>query len=155
MPNTNNENLNQELILFLRQDELDYPAGAAKFGAAALPLLIELIEGEDENLAVKAAYLVGYIKDDSVKDIVLANASNKFSAVRVAAAYNAQKLKDVDASAVLEKAITDNDPGVLKLAMKSIEHLNLSKKFKAQLNNVAKVQLEDSIKEMAISLSKK
>ena len=67
---SNNDNLNQDLIDFLRQDELDYPGGAAKFGSAALPLLQEIIKSDDENLATKAAYLAGYIKDDSTDQIL-------------------------------------------------------------------------------------
>ena len=47
---SNNDNLNQEVINFLRQDELDYPAGAARFGSAALPLLQELMKIVIETL---------------------------------------------------------------------------------------------------------
>jgi HEAT repeat protein len=150
----NNEQLNEELIRFLRQDELDYPAGAAKFGAAALPLLTELINGNDENLAVKAAYLVGYINAAEVKDIITSAASNKFTAVRVAAAFGAQQLKGADASAVLEKVLEDNDPGVLKVAMRSVQSLNLAKNFKTRLSKIAQVQTDDTIRTIATSLSK-
>ncbi|RYF46236.1 MAG: HEAT repeat domain-containing protein [Cytophagaceae bacterium] len=146
MPTTNIEALNQEVIAFLRQDELDYPAAAAKFGAAALPLLKELINGNDENLAVKAAYLAGYISDGAVKNIITDAASNKFTAVRIAAAFGAQKMKGADATAVLEKSLEDNDPGVVKIAMRSVESLSLAKNFKTQLSKIAKVHVDDVIK---------
>lgn len=151
MPN----NINEELIRFLRQDELDYPAGAAKFGAAVLPLLTELINGNDENLAVKAAYLAGYIKDGAVTDVISKAAASKFSAVRVAAAFGAQQLKASDATAVLEQALGDNDPGVLKVAMRSVASMNLAKNFKTQLSKIAKVHTDDLIKNLAADLGKK
>jgi hypothetical protein len=155
MPNTNIETLNQEVIQFLRQDELDYPAGAAKFGPAVLPLLKQLIDSDDENLAVKAAYLAGYISDGAVTDIISQAASNKFTAVRVAAAYGAQKLKNADATAVLEMALEDNDPGVVKIAMRSVERMSLAKNFKTQLSKIAKVHVDEAIKSLASDLSKK
>lgn len=155
MPNTNIEQLNQELIQFLRQDELDYPAGAAKFGAAVLPLLTELINGTDENLAVKAAYLAGYINDGAVKGIIRNAASNKFAAVRVAAAFSAQKMKGADATAILEHSLEDSDPGVLKVAMRSVGNMNLAKNFKTQLSKIAKANADESIKSLATDLGKK
>lgn len=155
MPNTNIEQLNQDLIQFLRQDELDYPAGAAKFGAAVLPLLTELINGNDENLAVKAAYLAGYINDGAVKGIIGDATSNKFAAVRVAAAFSAQKMKGADATAILERSLEDNDPGVLKVAMRSVEKMNLAKSFKTQLSKIAKANADEAIKTIAADISKK
>lgn len=155
MPNTDIEKLNQEVILVLRQDELDYPAAAAKFGAAALPLLKELINGNDENLAVKAAYLAGYINDGAVTNIISDAASNKFTAVRVAAAFGAQKMKSADATAILTRSLEDADPGVLKVAMRSVESMSLAKNFKTQLAKIGKVHADETIKGIANSLSKK
>lgn len=149
------EELNEQVIAFLRQDELDYPAAAAKFGAAVLPLLKALIEGNDENLAIKAAYLAGYIKDDSVKDIISDAASNKFTAVRVAAAFGSQNLNAADASKILDKSLDDTDPGVLKVAIRSVESLNIAKNFKTKLSNIGKVQLDLNVKGFANDLVKK
>ena len=149
------EELNEQVIAFLKQDELDYPAGAIKFGAAVLPLLKALIDGSDENLAIKAAYLAGYIKHDSVKDIIADAASNKFTAVRIAAAYSSQKLSATDAGKVLEKSLGDVDPGVLKVAIRSVEQLNIAKNFKSQLSNIGKAQLDLDVKGFANDLIQK
>ena len=65
-----------DLLAFLRQDELDYPAAALKFGVDALPFLKELVVGSDENLAMKAAYLVGYIEGDAADQILEEAADN-------------------------------------------------------------------------------
>ena len=149
------EELNQEVIAFLRQDELDYPAGAAKFGPEALPLLKGLIDGNDENLAIKAAYLAGYMKHDSVNDIMIDAASNKFSAVRIAAAFGSKNLSKEVASKVLEKSLIDTDPGVLKVAIRSIDNLNLARDFKKQLTNISSVQVNEHISNFATALIKK
>lgn len=151
---SNNDNLNQELINFLRQDELDYPAGAAKFGPAALPLLQELMKTDDENLATKAAYLAGFIKDDSLRDILTEAAGNKFSTVRIAAAFGAKKLKPESASVVLKKVMDDNDTGVLKMAIKSVQDLKIADQFKVRLKKIATAHQDDSIRLSAGKLIK-
>ena len=143
---SNNDNLNQEVINFLRQDELDYPAGAARFGSAALPLLQELMKSNDENLATKAAYLAGFIKDDSVADILTEAATNKFAPVRIAAAFATKKLKPASASLVLKKIMDDNDAGVLKMGMRSVQDLKIADQFKTRLKKISAAHQDDIIR---------
>ncbi len=143
---SNNDNLNQELINFLRQDELDYPAGAAKFGPTALPLLQELMKSNDENLATKAAYLAGFIKDDSVENILTEAAASKFAPVRIAAAFGAKKLKPASASLVLKKIMEDNDAGVLKMGMRAVQDLKIADQFKTRLKKISTAHQDDIIR---------
>ena len=149
---SNNDNLNQELINFLRQDELDYPAGAAKFGPAVLPLLQELMQTNDENLATKAAYLAGYIKDDSVADILTEAAGNKFSTVKIAAAFGAKNLKPASASAVLKKVMDDNDAGVLKMGIRAVQDLKIADQFKTRLKKISTAHQDVMIRQSANKL---
>lgn len=149
------ENDPQELLAFLRQDELDYPAGAKKFGEEALPLLSELVQGNDENLAVKAAYLIGYISGDRAAEILMVAADKGIAPVRIAAAYGAQKRKPEVAVEILRRSLEDNDPSVVKFAMRSASALNLEKKFKNQIDHISKSFLNESIKEDAAELMKK
>ncbi len=146
---------NQDIIAFLRQDELDYPGGAAKFGKAALPFLAELINSSDENLATKAAYLAGYIKDGSVKDILEQAASNNFTTVRIAAAFGAQRLDAKSGQAILDKSMDDSDPGVIKNAMKSADILNVAKNLKVKIGKISKNFADDNIKSAANDLISK
>jgi hypothetical protein len=146
---------NQDIIAFLRQDELDYPGGAAKFGKAALPFLAELINSSDENLATKAAYLAGYIKDGSVKDILEQAASNHFTTVRIAAAFGAQRLDAKSGQAILDKSMDDSDPGVIKNAMKSADILNVAKNLKVKIGKISKNFADDNIKSAANDLISK
>ncbi len=143
---------NQEIIDFLRQDELDYPSAAAKFGKAAIPFIKELINSNDENLATKATYLIGYIGDSSLKDTLVSAASHKFTTVRIAAAFGAQHLGANAGQAVLDKALEDNDAGVVKLAMNSATKLNVVKNFKIKIDKIAKNFADDNIKLLAKNL---
>lgn len=144
---TNNDKINQELIDFLKQDELDYPAGAAKFGPAALPLLQEILKSNDENLATKAAYLAGYIKDDGVSSVLADAADNKFATVRIAAAFGANKLKPLLASPILKKIMEDNDAGVLKMAIKSVKDLKIADQFKVRLKKISTSHQDEIIRQ--------
>ena len=145
----------QELLDFLRQDELDYPAGAAKFGKEALPLLKELIAGSDENLSMKAAYLVGYIDDESVGDILKEAAEKGSSTIRIAAAFGAQKRSPEVAEAILSKALDDTNPSVVKFAMRSVSAMKMQNKFKSKIDHISKNFLDENIKNSAKELMKK
>jgi hypothetical protein len=145
----------QELLAFLRQDELDYPAGAKKFGEAALPLLSELVEGNDENLSIKAAYLVGYISGTAADEILKAAGDRGIAPVRIAAAFGAQKREPKIAEAILQRSFEDNDPSVVKFAMRSVSAMKMEKNFKSKIEHISKNFLNDSIKEDALNLMKK
>lgn len=146
---------NEDIIAFLRQDELDYPAAAAKFGKAALPFLSELINSSDENLASKAAYLAGYISDGSVKDILTNAADNKFTTVRIAAAFGAQRMDAKAGQVILNKSMDDSDPGVLKHAMKSAVALNIAKNFKVKIAKISNDFADGGIKSFASDIMSK
>lgn len=148
-------NINDEIIAFLRQDELDYPAAAAKFGKAALPFLSELINTSDENLATKAAYLAGFIGDGSVKDILQKAAASSLTTVRVAAAYGAQRLDAAAGQAVLDKSLEDSDPGVIKHAMKSAVALNVAKNLRSKIDKISQGFADEHVKSLAGELISK
>lgn len=144
-----------ELLAFLRQDELDYPAGAKKFGKEALPLLAELIVGSDENLAVKAAYLVGYIEDEGANQILQNAADKGIAPVRIAAAFGAQKRDAKVAEGILKRSFEDNDPSVIKFAMRSVSALKMEKTFKTKIDHISKNFSNESIKSDAMEMMKK
>jgi HEAT repeat protein len=144
-----------ELLAFLRQDELDYPAAALKFGKESLPFLKELIASSDENIATKAAYLVGYMEDDEA-DKILEEAAFKGSApIRVAAAFGAQKRKSAVAEAILQRSLEDNDPSVVKFALLSAKATNLEKNLKPKIDKISKNFLDENIKAVAGEMLKK
>ncbi len=146
---------NQDIVAFLRQDELDYPAGATKFGKAALPFITELINSNDENLATKAAYLAGYIKDSSVKDILKMAAGNSLTTVRIAAAYGAQRMDAKNGQVLLDKLLDDTDPGVVKYTIKSAVALNVAKNLKTKISKISKDFADEGVKTIAVDLVKR
>lgn len=152
---TSPDELNQQVLAFLLQDELDYPGGAIKFGEAALPFLSELITSNDEMLATKATYLAGYIGGDSGAAAIEKAADAGFSTVRLAAAFGAKSLPDSLAKTVLSKSLDDHDPGVQKLALRSITDRKMHAAFKTKLQKLAKGGMNDDLKAQAATLVKK
>ena len=145
---------NEEILAFLRQDELDYPEGALKFGKDALPFLKDLVDSSDENLATKAAYLVGYIDDDSA-DQILIDAASKSAPLRVAAAFGAQSRKSAVAESILKKTLEDGDPSVVKFALQSAKRAKLEKTLQPKIEKISKSFLDDGVKSIASEMLKK
>ncbi|SFA74174.1 HEAT repeat domain-containing protein [Algoriphagus aquimarinus] len=145
----------QELLAFLRQDELDYPAGAKKFGKTSLPFLAELVQGSNENLSIKAAYLVGYIDDEAGNDILQMAAEKGSAPVRIAAAFGAQKRSAKAAESILSKSLDDTDPSVIKFALRSASAMKLEKTFRTKIDKLSKTFHNDEIKADALNVIKK
>lgn len=145
----------QEILAFLRQDELDYPEGAKKFGKEALPFLSELVQGTDENLSIKAAYLVGYIDDEAGNDILQIAAEKGSAPVRIAAAFGAQKRSAKAAESILSRSLEDNDPSVVKFALRSASAMKMEKTFKTKIDKISKSFLDEGIKSEALKVMKK
>lgn len=145
----------QEILAFLRQDELDYPEGAKKFGKEALPFLSELVQGTNENLSIKAAYLVGYIDDEAGNDILQIAAEKGSAPVRIAAAFGAQKRSAKAAESILSRSLEDNDPSVVKFALRSASAMKMEKTFKTKIDKISKSFLDEGIKSEALKVMKK
>lgn len=144
-----------ELLAFLRQDELDYPAGALKFGEAALPFLKELVASSDENLAMKSAYLVGYIEGDEA-DKILEEAANTGSVpIRVAAAFGAKNRSSSIAESILKRSLEDSSPSVVKFALLSAKASKLEGNLKGRINQISEKFADDTIKMAASEMLKK
>jgi hypothetical protein len=103
----------------LEPEEPDY-AAAAKLGPDALPHLAALIDGSDASLAAKAAYLAGMIGGDASAAAVAKAARSSQPTVRVAAAAAARHLSATESEPVLLNLVDDADPGVQKVALRSI-----------------------------------
>lgn len=145
----------QDLLSFLRQDELDYPAGAAKFGKAAIPILGELVEGSDENLAIKAAYLLGYIDDEAANPILEKAASQGIAPVRIAAAFGAQKKSAAVAEKILQRSLEDTDASVVKFALRSATAMKLGKNLQPKIDKISKTFFDEEVKSAALDVLKK
>lgn len=144
-----------ELLAFLRQDELDYPAAALKFGEDALPFLKDLVGGSDENLAMKAAYLVGYIQGEAADQILEEAAATGSVTLRVAAAFGAQKRGSAAAEKILKRSLEDSSPSVVKFALQSVQASKLGAALKSRIDSISKNFLDDDVKAVAGDMIKK
>lgn len=144
-----------ELLAFLRQDELDYPEAALKFGEDALPFLKELVASSDENLAIKAAYLVGFIQGDEADKILESAATVGSAPIRVAAAFGAQKRNAASAESILKHSLDDADPSVVKFGLISTKAKKLEANLKTRIDKISKNFLDESIKSVAGEMMKK
>lgn len=103
----------------LDPDEVDY-AAASQLGPDALPFLMDLVQGGDPGMAAKAAYLAAVLEGELSEQVVAVAAASSDVRVRVAAAHAASMLAAEPASRVLDTLLLDDDPGVQKLALRSV-----------------------------------
>jgi HEAT repeat protein len=101
-------------------DEPDYPAAAARLGVAALPLLSELIQGDDPALASKAASLAGNIDGAESLEVLREAARSPQAVVRIAAAASVGGLSELPVTDLLAALLDDEDPYVRKVALDSV-----------------------------------
>jgi HEAT repeat protein len=109
----------EQVRFALLPEEPDYKA-AAQLGPEALPLLHELVQGSDPELATKAASLAGLIDDPGASDVLHAAASSEHASARVAAAHATRQLSPQLAAPVLARLVADDDAGVRKVAINAV-----------------------------------
>jgi hypothetical protein len=110
----------KQVLDALLPDEPEYREAAARLGPDALPLLRQLVQGDNLELATKAASMAGHIQDPQAASVVSAAAASPLPSVRVAAAAAARHLSSQQASRVLATLVADTDAGVRKVAMKAV-----------------------------------
>jgi HEAT repeat protein len=109
----------EQVRAHLDRDEPDYPA-AAQLGPEALPQLRQLAQGDDPMLASKAVYLASLIGTDQSVAIMNEAAARLDPVVRAAAAGAVRNL-DQAPNQLLNSLLGDQDAGVRKVALRSVE----------------------------------
>jgi HEAT repeat protein len=109
----------KDVLAVLEPDEPNYAAAAA-LGTESLPILQDLVAGDDPMLASKAAYAASMLSGDQGLSVVLAAAHSDETIVRVAAASAARNLPSSAAGDVLKDLFDDADQGVRKVARSSL-----------------------------------
>lgn len=109
----------QDVVKQLDREEPNYEQ-AARLGAAALPYLRQLIEGDHPGLAAKAAFLAGSINAADSAPVLEIAARHPDPAVRVAAAASAKHLTHMTTS-LATIFLQDADPGVRKWGLRTLE----------------------------------
>jgi hypothetical protein len=110
----------EQVLAGLYPDEPDYEQTARRLGPDAIPFLLELVQGDDLELASKAASLAGSLSTNRSVEVLTAAAHRPDPVVRVAAAASLRTLPDIPHD-LADSLLTDSDAGVRKLALSSIE----------------------------------
>lgn len=131
----------------LLPEEPDYVDGA-RLGAEALPLLRELVDGNDPELATKAASLAGLIDDPAAVDVLHAAAESDHAATRVAAAHATRHLTATLATPVLVRLVADDDAGVRKVAIGAVP-ASASPELRSALDRLVKEDSHEPLRAMA------
>jgi HEAT repeat protein len=107
-----------QVVTALLPDEPRYDA-AAQLGTEALPHLMELVRGEDPNLASKAASLATRIKDEESLRVLSQASEHPHVVVRIAAAAELYRLGSLGISDLVLRSLQDSDPQVRLVAVSS------------------------------------
>ena len=142
----------QDVRARLDPDEVDY-GEARRLGPAAIPFLMQLVQGGDPALASKAAYLASLISSDQSTAVLETAAASKEAVVRVAAASGIRNLPDAAAERVLELVRNDPDVGVRKVALQSVARFK-SPQLAAKVQKIAEEDSEPFVRELAASTVK-
>lgn len=131
----------------LLPEEPDYRA-AAELGPEALPLLRELVDGDDAELATKAASLAGLIDHPDSVSVLEAAVGSAHASTRVAAAFATKHLSAERAGPVLARLLADDDAGVRKMAITSIPE-EATAELRAALAQVVETDAHEPLRILA------
>lgn len=137
----------KDVRTWLDAEEVDY-TNAKALGAAALPFLMELVQGGDLALASKATYLASLIKSEKSAAVLAKAAARNEPVVRVAAASAIRNLSEVQAGKMMDLLKDDPDAGIRKVMLKSAERLR-SPKIAAKLQKIAQKDPEAFVRALA------
>lgn len=143
----------KDVRAWLDPEEVNYP-GAKALGAAAIPFLMELVQGADLALASKAAYLASLIKGKRAAEVLEAAAARDEPVLQVAAAAGIRNLPPIQAERVLDLLIDHQDAGVRKVVLASAAKLS-SPRVAAKLRKMAKSDPEPFVRELAATAARK
>jgi len=143
----------KDVRAWLDADEPDYAGAKQALGTAAVPFLLQLVQGGDLALASKATYLASMIQSAQSPAVVHAAAQSREAILRVAAASCIRNLPLVQAEKVLDSLKGDPDAGVRKVAVKSATRFT-SARVAAKLELMAQSDPEPFVREQAISTVK-
>lgn len=142
---------NQQVRTWLDPEEPDYLAAARALGAAALPAIIQLIQGSDLALASKATYLASLIPHPDAAVALRAAQRRSEPLMRVDAASGIRNLDAASGEALFDALHRDSDAGVRKVAVRSAAAMN-SPAILQRLRTLSTTDPEPSLRELAGTL---
>ena len=136
-----------DVIQALQVDEPDYPAVARHLGADAAPILAELAEGDEVELASKAASLAGFLTTDAARPVLQRGATNKIAAVRSAAAGALERQPEL-VNELSSQLLVDADAGVRKWTLRSLQ-ARRPEGFRDQVRALASTEQVPALRQLA------
>jgi HEAT repeat protein len=143
----------QDVRAVLDPEEVDYE-NAKRLGVAAIPFLMELVQGGDLGLASKATYLASLIEDEQSVAVLEAAAARNEPVLKVAAASGIRNLSVDHAERMLGLLKDDPDIGVRKVALQSTAKFE-SPTIVAKLRQIAETDPEPVLRDLAANTVKK
>jgi HEAT repeat protein len=142
----------KDVHTWLDPDEVDYTK-AKRLGPAAIPFLMELVQGGDLGLASKATYLASLIKSEQSAELLETAVARNEPVLRVAAAAGLRHLPENQAERVLDLLKNDPDAGIRKVLLKAVNRFR-SPQMATKLQQMAETDPEPFIRELAESTIK-
>lgn len=140
-----------DVIRALQPDEPDYPAAARHLGAEAAPILAELAEGGDVELASKAASLAGFLTADAARPVLRRGAGHEDPVVRAAAAASLGRQPEL-VNELGGQLLTDPDVGVRKWTLRSLQ-AHRPEGFRDQVAALASTEQVPALRELAAEIA--
>jgi HEAT repeat protein len=141
------DDLRDKVIPQLLAYEPDYSKLAAA-GDQLIPLLVELVQGDDARLAERAVVLAFRIGSPAAQELTVRAASDPRSEVRAAVAAKAHLLPGARAAPVLEKLLVDSDASIRRISVGTATRSNLQSLI-GQINTIAEADPEIVVREAA------
>jgi HEAT repeat protein len=144
MPHTKDE-----LIKLINLDEPDYPEIVAKLTKDDIPILAELAQDPNLAIATKAISCLGFMNDDRAFAGVEKAAKSNDPVLRVAATHALRNMTSRPATEkLLDKLLDDDDIGVKKFALKTVEASKLSN-LKEKVKQMHSKETNEHIKNLS------
>jgi HEAT repeat protein len=145
----------EELVRLINLDEPDYPSIISQLHDDDIPLLAQLAQDPNPGLATKAISCLGLMGNEAAVAGLQPVATHRDPVYRIAAA---QALRHVPSSTagvrLLGKLLDDQDVGVRKFALKSVDVANISS-LKEQVRQVNLREQNEGLKTMSQSILQK
>lgn len=117
----------EQLIKMIDLDEPDYQEIVARLTKDDIPLLNELATDPNPAIATKAISCLGFMNDERAMAGVEKAAKSGNPVLRVAASHALRNMTSMPAAErILDQLLDDNDIGVKKFALKTVEASRLS-----------------------------
>jgi hypothetical protein len=137
-----------EVHRWLDPEEPDYAGARTALGSPALPLLLQLIQGDDLELATKATYLASLIPDAGTVGLLRAAQARNEPVLSVAAAAGIRNLPQSDGEQLFELLHAHPDAGVRKVTLNAGVGLT-SPKIRAYYQKAASSDADPAIRALA------